>query len=227
MTVTTRRQHRSLDESLAFIKSLNWDAKTVIDIGAAWGTPELLHAFPDAYHILIDPVPIYEDRFKTILKKYKGEYHLLAVSNQPGEMYISVPNNGGEVGSQLTSCKFSSGNSLPVRVDTLDGLFVERCLAEPILIKTDCQGYDMHCLMGGKELMKKVDLAICEVNMFHPTGRPDLPDFTETITSMHGLGFVAYDLVSYQTRPLDDALGYIDIVFASEQSLFRKHHRWA
>lgn len=225
MTSTTRRQHRNLDESLAFIKSLQWDAMTVIDVGAAWGTPELLHAFPNAYHIMIDPVPVYEERFRAILKKYKGEYHLLAMSDHPGEMYISVPKNGSVAGSQLSEYN-PLGESLVVRVETLDTLFSDRDVAEPIIIKTDCQGYDMKCLKGGKEFLKRVDLAICEVNMFHPTARPDLPDFAETVITMSNLGFSAYDIVSYQTRPFDDALGYIDIVFANNHSMFRRRHQW-
>jgi hypothetical protein len=44
---------------------------------------------------------------------------------------------------------------------------------------------------------------------------------------MRDLGFAVYDIVSYQTRPFDNALGYVDIVFAREDSAFRKHHRWA
>ncbi|KKN94369.1 hypothetical protein LCGC14_0187150, partial [marine sediment metagenome] len=43
---------------------------------------------------------------------------------------------------------------------------------------------------------------------------------------MGSQGFAVYDIISYQTRPLDDALGYVDLVFAKVDGPFRIHHRW-
>ena len=73
--MSTRRKPRELSESLSHISSLGITPKTVIDVGAAWGTPELLEAYPDAYHILIDPLPMYSDRLNQLLEKYTVEYH--------------------------------------------------------------------------------------------------------------------------------------------------------
>ncbi|MCC7253460.1 MAG: FkbM family methyltransferase [Hyphomicrobium sp.] len=196
----------------------------MIDVGAAWGTQEILQPFPDAYHVLIDPVPAYEARMKQLLGKYRGEYHLIGLSDQPGEMPMRVQ-KGGEVGAAFASS--AGGDTISVPVDTLDHLLGTREFESPILIKTDCQGYDMHVMRGGREFLRRVDVAVCEVNMFHPTGRADLPDFGDTITTMRNLGFAVYDIVSYQTRPFDNALGYVDVVFAREDGPLRKHHRWA
>ena len=74
----------------------------------------------------------------------------------------------------------------------------------------------MHVAGRGENYLKRADIAICDTNLFHPTGRPDLPDLGDAIVTMHELGFAVYDIVSYQTRPLDDALGYVDMVFARE-----------
>lgn len=222
--MSTRRPLRSLEEFCSYLSGRGMAPKTVIDVGAAWGTHELLHSFPEAYHILIDPLPLYQERLQQLLQKYQGEYHAIALSDSPGRTHMRVL-AGGELGAALAT--EPNDNTIEVMVDTLDHLFVDRPLASPILLKTDCQGYDMHVLRGGKEFLRHVDVAVCEVNMFHPTGRPDLPQFGDTITSMRELGFAAYDIVSYQTRPFDNALGYIDIVFAREGCLLRKHHRWA
>jgi FkbM family methyltransferase len=222
--MTTRRPMRSLEEFCQYMIERGLTPGTVIDVGAAWGTQEILQPFPQAYHILIDPVPAYEARMKQLMGKYRGEYHLIALSDQPGEMPMRVQ-QGGEVGAALAS---SAGeNTINVPVDTLDRLFAARDLEGPILIKTDCQGYDMHVMLGGREFLKKVDVAVCEVNMFHPTGRPDLPDFGDTVATMRDLGFAVYDIVSYQTRPFDKALGYVDLIFAREDGPLRKFHRWA
>jgi FkbM family methyltransferase len=222
--MTTRRPMRSLEEFCQYLIERDLTPSTVIDVGAAWGTQEILQPFPQAYHVLIDPVPTYEARMKQILGKYRGEYHLIALSDEPGEMPMVVQ-QGGEVSASLSSSV--GANTIMVPVDTLDNLFAGRDLEGPILIKTDCQGYDMHVMRGGREFLNRVDVAVCEVNMFHPTGRPDLPDFGEIVITMRNLGFAVYDIVSYQTRPFDMALGYVDLVFAREGGPLRKYHRWA
>jgi FkbM family methyltransferase len=215
---------RSLVEFCSYLSGRGMAPKTVIDVGAAWGTQELLGSFPEAYHILIDPLPVYEKRLQQLLKKYEGEYHPVALSDSPGRTHMRVL-SGGELGAALATGQ--SDNTIEVTVNTLDHLLRNRPLASPMLLKTDCQGYDMHVMRGGKEFLKRVDIAVCEVNMFHPTGRPDLPDFGDSITTMRQLGFAAYDIVSYQTRPFDNALGYVDIIFARENGPLRRHHRWA
>lgn len=222
--MTTRRPMRSLEEFCGYLIERGLAPKTVIDVGAAWGTQELLQPFSDAYHVLIDPVPAYEARMKQLLGKYRGEYHLIALSDEPGEMPMRVQ-KGGEVGASLASS--AGADTISVPVDTLDRVFGARDFEGPILIKTDCQGYDMHVMRGGPEFLKRVDVAVCEVNMFHPTGRPDLPDFGDTVATMRDLGFAVYDIVSYQTRPFDNALGYVDLIFARDDGPLRKHHRWA
>ncbi|MEM1434661.1 MAG: FkbM family methyltransferase [Pseudomonadota bacterium] len=220
---STRRQYRTLEEFCHYLHARGYTPGTVIDVGAAFGTPELLQSFPDAYHILIDPVPSYEDRFREILNRYRGEYHLIAVGDVESVMPLRVP-AGQTVGSSLLT--EGEEGDLMVPVVRLDTLFDDRSLEPPILLKTDCQGYDMKVTAGGRRLLAKCDLVVCEVNLFHPTGRPDLPDLGDTVQIMRDLGFAVYDIVSYQTRPYDDALGYVDLVFANEQSEFRKVHRW-
>lgn len=221
---TTRRPLRSLDEFCQYLKERNLTPATVIDVGAAHGTQEILRPFPDAYHILFEPVPSFAPRMQQILRRYKGEYFQMALSDAPGDMPMFVPE--GNAQSATLSAKPNLA-PITVKVETLDRILGPRDLAAPVLIKTDCQGYDMHVMRGGREFLKRVDVAVCEVNMFHPTGRPDLPDFGDTVEQMRDLGFAVYDIVSYQTRPFDNALGYVDLVFARENGPLRKHHRWA
>ncbi|NIQ16320.1 MAG: hypothetical protein GTO02_18595, partial [Candidatus Dadabacteria bacterium] len=39
-------------------------------------------------------------------------------------------------------------------------------------------------------------------------------------------GFVIYDFLDGLFRPLDNALGQIDIVFVKRDGFFRQDHRW-
>ena len=219
-----RRPMRSFIEFFSYLNQRRLTPATVIDVGACYGTPELYQAFPDAYHILFEPVPTLESRLKAITTKYRGEYHMVALSDQAGEKPISISAAGAQASTLIVR---PNAETIMVPVETLDLVLGIRKLEIPILLKTDCQGYDMHVMRGGKEFLKRVDVIMCEVNMFHPAGDFALPDFGDAVLLLRELGFAVYDVVSYQTRPFDDALGYVDLVFAREDGPLRAHHRWA
>lgn len=218
-----RRPYRELDEFTAYLNERNFLPKTVIDVGACYGTIELLQGFADAYHILIEPLPAMEKYMKNILEKHRGEYHQLAVGEKQTTMELFVPKNGME-GATLVQ---SQGlDKISCKVNTLDHMFGDRHLEGPILLKTDCQGYDLNVMKGGEEFLKRVSVIVMEVNMFHPRGLVEFPDFGEIVCWMREHNFVVYDIISYQTRPLDNALGYVDLIFVPNDGPLREHHRW-
>ena len=49
----------------------------------------------------------------------------------------------------------------------------------------------------------------------------------EVINYMKNNGFVTYDILQGFYRPLDNALGQVDIVFVKDEGRFRKDHRYA
>ena len=53
------------------------------------------------------------------------------------------------------------------------------------------------------------------------------PDFYEVIKFMKDHGFVTYDILRGWYRPLDKALGQVDIIFVKENGMFRQDHRFA
>jgi FkbM family methyltransferase len=221
----SRRPIREFDEFVGFVKEAGFNPGTVIDVGVCYGTPELQLGFQDAYHILFEPVAELEDRMKQILQTRRGEYHMLALGDVAGEFLMKVP-QGAVQGASLANAQ-DSKTARAVRVETLDSLLGSRDLAGPILLKTDCQGYDLKVVKGGKAFLEKVDLVAMEVNMFHPAGDPALGDFGAIISFMRDAGFSVYDILSYQTRPFDKALGYVDLAFVKTAGRFRTHHRWA
>jgi FkbM family methyltransferase len=219
-----RRPMRDLKEFCEYLNQRNLTPETVIDVGACYGTPELYSSFPNSYHVLFEPVSALEPHLKAITDKYHGEYHLMALSDKVGESPMTVV-SGAPQGSSLIARP--GAQTVMVPVQTLDNYFGNRDFKEPILLKTDCQGYDMHVMRGGRNFLKRVDVVVCEVNMFHPAGDDSLPDFGDSVIIMRELGFAVYDVVSYQSRPFDDALGYVDLVFARDNGPLRAHHRWA
>jgi FkbM family methyltransferase len=221
----TRRPLRDFAEFVGFLKTGGFCPGTVIDVGACYGTPELQQGWPDAYHILFEPVAELEERMKALTAKYRGEYHMFALGDVAGSFQMTVP-EGGVQGASLARAG-KGENTRIVRVDTLDAVLGARVLAGPVVLKTDCQGYDLKIITGGQVLLKNVDLVVMEVNLFHPAGNPDLGDFGAIVCRMQELGFSVYDILSYQTRPFDGALGYVDLAFVRTDGRFRSHHRWA
>jgi FkbM family methyltransferase len=221
----TRRAQRDLAEFVAYVKDGGFAPGTVLDVGTCYGTPELQHGFPDAYHLFFEPVAELEPRMKALTAKYRGEYHMLALGDEPGVLPMNIPTGAYEASSLATAKTAQSTRSVPV--ETLDRLLEGRDLAGPILLKTDCQGYDLRVMKGARRFLQSVDLVVMEVNLFHPAGDPDLGDFAEITCWMRDHGFSVFDILSYQTRPFDSALGYVDLAFARTDGRFRTHHRWA
>lgn len=53
------------------------------------------------------------------------------------------------------------------------------------------------------------------------------PQFHEVISYMKNRDFVAYDIIHGWNRPLDNALGQVDVVFVKDKGMFRSDHSFA
>lgn len=70
----------SMAEVLDHFAALGFSPATVIDVGVASGTPALYTRFPNARHLLIEPLEEFEERLQTICSRYDAEYVLAAAS---------------------------------------------------------------------------------------------------------------------------------------------------
>ena len=60
--------------TLGDVKKARFSPRTVVDVGADRGTPQLYDAFPEAYHFLVEPLTEYESNLRKALEPYQGEY---------------------------------------------------------------------------------------------------------------------------------------------------------
>ena len=66
------------------LKRLGFDPRTVIDVGVAHGTPALYQTFPDARHLLIEPVEECTPFLEAIARQFRQvEYILAAAARHP------------------------------------------------------------------------------------------------------------------------------------------------
>ena len=202
----------------------NYSPATCIDVGAASGTLDIYDAFPKAHHIVFEPLPDFHQALKRSLTPYSHEIHHCALMEEPGEKVLlrHADKYGSSMMHKLTG---QSSNLVPVQVDTLDNVIGERDFSGGLLIKTDCQGADLFVIKGGLETLKKADVVIIEASMFRFWGAHH-PDFYDIIHYMKERSFVLYDVLDGLFRPLDNALGQLDLVFVKEDGRFREDHVW-
>lgn len=201
--------------------------KTIIDVGAASGTPALYEIFPKAKHILIEPLEEFIPHLDSLVDKLdKAEYMIAAAGNKQGSIVLNV--HPDLVGSSLYKEEEDSdvnGVERTVPVVTLDQVCQDRVTEGPYLIKVDTQGAELDVLMGSEEILKETEFVILEVSLFEFfKGGPQLYD---CINFMKEQGFVAYDVFDIQYRLLDGAMSQVDVAFVPENSHFRKLHSYA
>lgn len=213
---------RTFSDFIDHIAKLGFQPKTVIDAGVAYGTPELYKAFPEAYFILIEALPVFEPNCQRVVAKYRGEYHIKAVSDYEGRTTFTLNTEPiTKAGFSISSQKKDGELVQDVTITTLDKLLADREIEGPLLIKTDLQGHDLPAIKGGLSALHKADMVIMETSMFNK-----LNLLSDVVIFMREHGFHLYDVFGQLSRPYDNASGQFDAAFVPEGSLFRAYPHW-
>jgi FkbM family methyltransferase len=223
-------ERASLEEMLRQVARVGVTPRTVVDVGAAYGsfTKACTAVFPDARYLAIEPLIEYESSLSTLAQSVPNvRYVCAAASSRSGDLTINV--HPDLVGSSLLR-EVETGtdvNGVPrtIRAVTVDGLITEGGLAGPYLLKVDVQGAELDVLRGAEALLKDAEYVLLEVSFFKFF--EDGPEFTDMVQFMKERGFVPYDIAALQYRPLDHALSQADVAFVKEQGPFRIHHFYA
>jgi FkbM family methyltransferase len=201
--------------------------ETIIDVGAASGTPALYEVFPNARHILIEPLEEFVPQLDSLVQKLnKAEYIIAAATSTPGNIVINVhPDLVGSSVYKEDEDSNVNGVERTIPATTIDEICKARKTSEPYLIKVDTQGSELEVLLGAESVLQNTEFIILEVSFFDFfKGGPQLYD---CISFMKDRGFVAYDIFDSQYRLLDGAMSQIDIAFVRDISNFRKFHCYA
>jgi len=201
--------------------------KTIIDVGVAEGTQDLYRSFPNARHLLIEPLEEYRPHLESIVSGLKdASYIIAAATNKSGNAVINV--HPDLVGSSLYLENEDSdvnGTRRTVPALTLDQICHDHKAEGPYLLKIDTQGAELDVLRGASTILHYTDFIILEVCLlgFFDGG----PQFYDCITFLKDRGFVVYDIFDTRYRPLDNAMSQADIAFVRERSQFRTYHYYA
>lgn len=223
--IAMKRPTRNFTEFFTHVKGLGFNPGTVIDVGVARGTPQLYEAFPDAHILLFEPVKGFEECLQKITKKYNAEYQICALGSSDSQSTILKTEqlHGSSMMHRVEDQQDPRLQAVDVR--TLDSFTVGRDLEGPYLLKTDCQGGDFEVIKGALNTLERCEIVIMEVSLFQFWGGHH-PKPLEILQFMDDHGFVIYDFLDGLFRPLDNALGQLDIVFVKKDGMFRQSHKW-
>ncbi len=217
----------TLRECYDHLTSKGFQPDVILDVGVATGTPDLYDAFPHAYLMLVEALGVFEPDLNAILSKRQGSYVVAAAGSTVGEVMFNQHSYRLD-GSSLykeSMGEVADGIQVTVNQIRLDDLVRERELTGGFLIKVDVQGAELDVLGGAEEVLKNTEVVVLEVSLFE--FMKGAPQFAAVVAFMSDRGYVAYDMVHGWNRPLDNALGQIDIVFVKDTGPFRKEHRYA
>ncbi len=190
---------------------------TIIDVGAGTGTPPLFEAFPDAYHVLIEPLEECQPRLSEQLTKYRGERLAVAAGDRDGTHVIHVDTETPWNTSMLerTWLKPEEQAELDTRqvpVKTLDGLLEERKWTPPFGLKLDTEGYEAHVITGAESLLELTQFVIAEV--YVTRAFRGSYTFAEFISQMDSRGFPLIDILDGFKPAMNQGMVYLDALFA-------------
>jgi hypothetical protein len=119
----------------------------------------------------------------------------------------------------------ADGYEVTVPMVKLDEVIQAKQLSGPYLIKIDVQGAELDVLEGSRQILLDTEVIALEVSLFE--FMKGAPQFSDVILYMKNLGFVPYDITLGWNRPLDNALGQVDMLFVKDKGMFRKNQSYS
>jgi FkbM family methyltransferase len=189
-------------------------ARTLIDVGCAFGTPEFYALNDGADLFLVDPLAEYVPAIERVLTRRNGSHALTALGSREGGVELQVELDAPTKSSALqrTELTRTGGRSewrrVPVR--TLDSLVEARGLKPPFALKIDTEGYELEVLRGATRTLTKTELVIAEVSVLKRFERSY--SLFELLQHLDRAGFELHRVLT-ASRDAEGLIRYLDVAF--------------
>jgi FkbM family methyltransferase len=145
------------------------EPRTILDVGAANGTPQLYGAYPDALIVAFEPLAEQLERLRLTLKGRPSELVPVAIGDSTDEVRLSIDTTNALKSSlysrtMLTrDSKPSTERTVPMR--RLDDLVSESGWEPPYVLKVDTEGHELAVLSGATATLRDACVIYCEVSV--------------------------------------------------------------
>jgi len=206
-----KRRGPSKSDALAVLKRIGTPIGDVLDVGVQTCTHELIEAFPDRRHMLMEPVTEWNDDIHRHYRAGGVDYEIInvAVTSFDGEASLKLSSVQSD--KKITHARISNDGDEALRrvpARTLDSLVAEHRPTPPYLLKIDVDGAELEVLSGAKRTLADASVVIIE------TGIADLVERASMVTSA---GFQVFDIVDLSYY--DDRFVQADMVFLNNKTI--------
>lgn len=207
---------------LEALKQRGFSPKTIVDVGAFHGQwSQIAKAiWPQAQLAMIEPNKQQIQQLTTVSSELNAQLYCELLGAEDGkEVSFYVMDSGSSIYEERSSVNRTKEFRQIQQLDTVlhDWDSID-------LLKIDAQGYELEIMKGAERLLASTKSVLLEVSLIQTNqGAPLLHDITEF---MYGKGFVAYEILEFHRRPLDNALNQIDIlyIYKDAEQLADKRH---
>ncbi|SHI98430.1 methyltransferase, FkbM family [Shimia gijangensis] len=179
-----------------YLRGYEFSPDVVFDVGVENGTGYLYHAYPDAHHVLIDPLSESRDAIAKSGLAVSHDFHCCAVGETPGEAVLNIPTvkRGTRLAmSSLTtrtdkmSQRFLSVEERQVPVRRLDDIAAD--YTGRFGLKIDTEGHEMQVLRGATAMLDACEFVILELSLTQRFEGINPPSEIFAFLAQHGLEY--------------------------------------
>ena len=150
-------------------------------------------------------------------------WHLARRENLILHSPITAPDGSGD--TTLLEKQVPRGTPLTTSIITTERFDdLVPSIEKPALCKIDVQGAELMVLQGMTKRLADIDYFIVETSTLSPF--KEAAEFDQICRFMSDNDFALYDVMALQRRPLDGALGAIDVAFVKKTCPLRADPCW-
>lgn len=214
---------RGFPASLAHARAAGLAPRTVFDVGVGRGTPWLYAAFPDAKHVLFEPLATFGADLDRLAGELRADVHRVALSNRSGtarfRRHVDFPTSSSLYDIDPQFDAYCSRVQVQHRFEeqevplaTLDEL---NHYEPPFVLKLDVEGAERDVIEGAGRTLRSTELVIAEISVMRR--RSGEPSFADMIGLLDSAGFELFDIPALE-QAADGTLRYLDAVFVQKGS---------
>jgi FkbM family methyltransferase len=198
----------------AYLRRLDFQPATLIDIGVGRGTQSLYRAFPEAYLVLIEPLSEFAADTAAILASRPGVHVPVALGSEPGRREIRVEPRQLMLTSFYERHRLERTGESPeirqIEVETLDRVIAACDCPRPFGVKIDTEGAELEILRGATSVLRETEFLIAEVSVLRRF--QSSYSFAALIAELDSLGFETCDILDIG-RADSSHVTFFDLVF--------------